>query len=201
MSDEPQLPEVPLPPATGQTPLRTPMSLQRVRSPDPLVLVIFGGTGDLARRKLMPALWKLKEDGLLPDEFCIVGNSREEIDDGEYRKRMRGALEEFSDAPDAGKWAAFEKHIFYIHGSTDDPRTFTTLRDRNLELLRHAGPEGLRRVGVHEERGEESVGHIQQPDDPFGRAKAAGRADFAARVKPDRHRYFDDVVIGGQSYR
>lgn len=41
-------------------------------------------------------------------------------------------------------------------------RTFTTLRDRNLELLRHAGPEGLRRVGVHEERGEESVGHMMR---------------------------------------
>ena len=89
MSDDPQLPDVPLPPATGETPLRTPMSLQRVRCPDPLVLVIFGGTGDLARRKLMPALWKLKEDGLLPDEFCIVGNSREDFCEDVYRDRMR----------------------------------------------------------------------------------------------------------------
>ena len=72
MSDDPRLPDVPLPPATGETPLRTPMAtpMQRVRCPDPLVLVIFGGTGDLARRKLMPALWKLKADGLLPDEFA-----------------------------------------------------------------------------------------------------------------------------------
>ncbi|HYR08414.1 MAG TPA: glucose-6-phosphate dehydrogenase, partial [Longimicrobium sp.] len=132
MSDEPRLPDVPLPPATGETPLRTPMAtpFQRVRCPDPLVLVIFGGTGDLARRKLMPALWKLKADGLLPDEFCIVGNSREDIDEAEYRERMRGALEEFADAPDAGEWAEFEKHVYYVHGSTDDPQTFITLREK-----------------------------------------------------------------------
>ena len=101
MSDEPDLPDVPLPPPAGETPLRTPMAtpLQRVRTPDPLALVIFGGTGDLARRKLMPALWKLKADGLLPDAFCIVGNSREDIGEDEFRARMRGALEEFAQAP------------------------------------------------------------------------------------------------------
>ncbi|HEU4884986.1 MAG TPA: glucose-6-phosphate dehydrogenase, partial [Longimicrobium sp.] len=132
MSGDPQLPDVPLPPATGETPLRTSMAapMARVRCPDPLVLVIFGGTGDLARRKLMPALWKLKMDGLLPDEFCIVGNSREEIDEAEYRKRMRAALEEFAEAPDAAAWAEFEKHIYYVYGSTDDPQTFITLREK-----------------------------------------------------------------------
>jgi glucose-6-phosphate 1-dehydrogenase len=132
MSDAPQLPDVPAPPAQGETPLRTPMAapFQRVRRPDPLVLVIFGGTGDLARRKLMPAIWKLKQDGLLPDEFCIVGNAREDIDDAEYRKRMRAALEEFAEAPDAKEWEAFEGHISYVYGSTDDPQTFVTLRER-----------------------------------------------------------------------
>ncbi|HEY0019185.1 MAG TPA: glucose-6-phosphate dehydrogenase [Longimicrobium sp.] len=130
MSDDPQLPEVPLPPATGETPLRTPMAspMARVRCPDPLVLVIFGGTGDLARRKLMPALWKLKADGLLPDEFAIVGNSREDIDETAFRERMRGALEEFAEAPDAAEWEAFAKHIYYVHGSTDNPQTFQDLR-------------------------------------------------------------------------
>ena len=102
MTDGTPLPDVPLPPAAGETPLRTPMAapFQRVRTPDPLALVIFGGTGDLARRKLMPALWKLKADGLLPDEFCIVGNSREDISEDDYRERMRGALEEFAEAPE-----------------------------------------------------------------------------------------------------
>jgi glucose-6-phosphate 1-dehydrogenase len=146
MSDDPALPEVPLPPAQGETPLRTPMAapFQRVRRPDPLVLVIFGGTGDLARRKLIPALWKLREDGLLPDEFAIVGNSREEIDDAEFRRRMREALDEFANAPDAGKWAEFERRIFYVYGSTDDPQTFQTLHKRLGEIDGEHGTRGNR---------------------------------------------------------
>ncbi|HEX6368785.1 MAG TPA: glucose-6-phosphate dehydrogenase [Longimicrobium sp.] len=146
MSDDPHLPDVPLPPATGETPLRTPMAspFQRVRCPDPLALVIFGGTGDLARRKLMPALWKLRADGLLPDEFCIVGNSREDIDEAEYRGRMRDALEEFAEAPQAGEWAEFEKHVHYVHGSTDDPQTFIDLRERLEAADREHGTRGNR---------------------------------------------------------
>ena len=146
MSDDPRLPEVPLPPATGETPLRTPMAspFQRVRCPDPLVLVIFGGTGDLARRKLMPALWKLKADGLLPDEFSIVGNSREDIDDAEFRARMHGALEEFAEAPDAGEWEEFAKRIYYVHGSTDDPQTFQDLRTRLEAVDAEHGTKGNR---------------------------------------------------------
>ncbi|MBW3570361.1 MAG: glucose-6-phosphate dehydrogenase [Gemmatimonadetes bacterium] len=146
MSDDPHLPDVPPAPAAGETPLRTSLAtpFQRVRTPDPLALVIFGGTGDLARRKLMPALWKLKEDGLLPDAFCIVGNSREDIDDAEYRQRMRAALEEFADAPDAGEWEEFARRIFYVHGSTDDPRTFAALRERLDEADREHGTRGNR---------------------------------------------------------
>ena len=146
MSDDPSLPDVPLPPAQGETPLRTPMAapFQRVRQPDPLALVIFGGTGDLARRKLMPALWKLKADGLLPDQFAIVGNSREQIDDAEYRRRMREALDEFADAPDAGEWAEFEKRIFYVYGSTDDPQTFQVLHKRLAEIDDQHGTRGNR---------------------------------------------------------
>jgi glucose-6-phosphate 1-dehydrogenase len=146
MTDGTPLPDVPLPPAVGETPLRTPMAapFQRVRTPDPLALVIFGGTGDLARRKLMPALWKLRQNGLLPDGFAIVGNSREDIDDDEYRKRMHGALEEFAEAPDPGEWAAFAKRMVYVHGSTDDPRTFQALRERLEEVDREHGTRGNR---------------------------------------------------------
>lgn len=146
MSDVPNLPDVPAAPPQGETPLRTNLSapMQRVRVPDPLVLVIFGGTGDLARRKLMPALWKLKQDGLLPEAFAIVGNSREDIDDEEYRERMHGALEEFADAPDAGEWKAFAERIAYVHGSTDDPQTFVELGRRMEEMDQAHGTAGNR---------------------------------------------------------
>ena len=146
MSDVPNLPDVPAAPPQGETPLRTNLSapMQRVRVPDPLVLVIFGGTGDLARRKLMPAIWKLRQDGLLPEEFAIVGNSREDIDDEEFRRRMHGALEEFAEAPDAGEWTKFAARMAYVHGSTDDPQTFVELRERLEAMDRDFGTAGNR---------------------------------------------------------
>jgi glucose-6-phosphate 1-dehydrogenase len=146
MTDEAELPDVPSAPPQGETPLRTPMQdpLQRVKVPDPLAIVIFGGTGDLARRKLMPALWKLQADGLLPKEFAIVGNSREDIDDDTYRERMHAALEEFAEAPDADAWAEFARRIVYVHGSTDDPSTFVELGRRMEEMDREFGTAGNR---------------------------------------------------------
>ena len=140
MTEEADLPDVPSAPPQGETPLRTPMQdpLQRVKVPDPLAIVIFGGTGDLARRKLMPALWKLQTDGLLPAEFAVVGNSREDIDDDTYRERMHAALEEFAEPPDPDAWAEFARRIVYVHGSTDDPSTFVGLGKRLEEMDREA---------------------------------------------------------------
>ena len=191
----PDLPDVPAAPAQGETPLRTPMQdpMQRVRIPDPLVLVIFGGTGDLARRKLMPALWRLQQDGLLPEGFAIVGNSREELDDEGYRERMRGGLEEFARAPDAEAWAAFSQRIFYVYGSTDDPATFVHLASRLKQIDGEHGTGGNRLFylalppGVIEQTAEGlgRAGLVCHPEDrcwtriivekPFGRDLASAR--------------------------
>jgi glucose-6-phosphate 1-dehydrogenase len=176
MTNEAGLPDVPSAPPQGETPLRTPMQdpLQRVKVPDPLVMVIFGGTGDLARRKLMPALWKLQTDGLLPPEFAIVGNSREELDDDTYRERMRDALEEFADAPDADAWAEFSRRIVYAGGSTDDAATFVDLGRRLEEMDREHGTAGNRLFylalppGIIEQTAEGlgRAGLVRHPDEP-----------------------------------
>jgi glucose-6-phosphate 1-dehydrogenase len=146
MTDDPRLPHVPSPAPHGETPLRTPMAepLGRIRIPDPLVLVIFGGTGDLARRKLMPALWKLRTAGLLPEAFAIVGNAREEMDDDAYRQRMHDALAEFAEAPDPAAWAEFAARIFFVGGSTDGAATFDALGKRLGEIDRDHGTRGNR---------------------------------------------------------
>ncbi|HEX6910629.1 MAG TPA: glucose-6-phosphate dehydrogenase [Longimicrobium sp.] len=221
MTDEADLPHVPSAPAQGETPLRTPMSepMGRVRTPGPLVLVIFGGTGDLARRKLMPALWKLKTDGLLPDAFAIVGNSREEIDDDSYRQRMHGALVEFAEAPDAAAWKEFASRIFYVYGSTDNPQTFVELRRRLEEVDRDHGTGGNRLYylalppGIIEQTAEGlgRAGLVCHPDDdcwtriivekPFGRDLASARqlnADLT-RVFEERQIFRIDHYLGKET--
>ena len=65
------------------------------RIPDPCALVIFGASGDLTRRKLVPAIWHLEELGRLPEEFVLVGVARTEMEDDGFRQLMRESLEEF----------------------------------------------------------------------------------------------------------
>ena len=65
------------------------------RTPEPCVLVIFGASGDLTRRKIFPALYALAYRRLLPERFAVVGNARSEWTDDEFRDRMEHALREF----------------------------------------------------------------------------------------------------------
>jgi glucose-6-phosphate 1-dehydrogenase len=221
MTEEAELPDVPPAPPQGETPLRTPMAepMGRVRMPDPHVLVIFGATGDLARRKLMPALWKLKTDGLLPDTFAIVGNSREELDDDTYRERMRGALEEFAEAPDAEAWKEFASRMVYVYGSTDNPQTFVHLARRLEEVDGAHGTAGNRLYylalppGIIEQTAEGlgRAGLVCHPDDdcwtriivekPFGRDLASARqlnADLT-RVFAERQIFRIDHYLGKET--
>ncbi|TAN60322.1 MAG: glucose-6-phosphate dehydrogenase, partial [Magnetospirillum sp.] len=68
----------------------------RYQVPEGCALVIFGASGDLTRRKLLPALYALAHDGLLPDRFAVIGFARREKDHEAFRAEMRGAVEQFS---------------------------------------------------------------------------------------------------------
>jgi glucose-6-phosphate 1-dehydrogenase len=72
--------------------------------PDDHVVVLFGATGDLARRKLLPGLFRLAQAGLMPERYRIVGAARAALDDGAFRNFAREALDEFgrTDATAAG---------------------------------------------------------------------------------------------------
>src|SRR5471032_2513816 len=80
----------------------------------PHVLVLFGATGDLARRKLLPGLFHLAQAGLLP-EYRIVGTSLDDLDDDGFRSYARGALDEFAHhgIPDED-WDDFSGRLFYV---------------------------------------------------------------------------------------
>jgi glucose-6-phosphate 1-dehydrogenase len=91
----------------------------------PATLVIFGVTGDLARRLLMPALVNLRREGLITDELNILGLGKQDLDD----EALRRALAEFVDAADPA-WKKLRARIFYLRGNFGDDDTYRALADR-----------------------------------------------------------------------
>jgi glucose-6-phosphate 1-dehydrogenase len=126
----------------GANPLR--VGLEAERAPAPCSIVIFGGTGDLARRKLLPALYNLALDGLLPP-CAVVGLSRGDLDDGAYRKAARDSVERHSRRPlEEGAWGNFERLVHYVAGSFDDPAAYARLGERLQAMEREHGLPGHR---------------------------------------------------------
>ena len=114
-------------------------------SPPPQTLVVFGASGDLARRKLLPALYDLAYEGLMPQRYAIVGTGGRDLPDAEFRNRARGGVEEFSrHRLDEGRWQAFEQGLSYVPAPLDDPAAFGTLREHLAALDVQLGAEGRR---------------------------------------------------------
>src|SRR5438105_5105064 len=87
----------------------------------PCALVIFGASGDLTRRLLIPAVYHLKRAGLLPDAFCIIGVSRTQATSEVLQQNLRKALTEFSKDPiDDSAWNWLAQRIRYLPGDLDD---------------------------------------------------------------------------------
>src|SRR4029077_10149517 len=81
---------------------------------EPVTIVIFGGAGDLARRKLLPALYNLHVDGLLPPRIAIAGVGRKPMSDDEYRAFAKAGVAKFSRRPiDEATWAIFAEALFF----------------------------------------------------------------------------------------
>ena len=98
-------------------------------------VVIFGATGDLTRRKLLPALFQLWCKERLPDSFRIVGFARREFSDDEFRELMGDGVREFGDlAVRTGEWEAFVRNVFYVRGELESPESYVGLRRRLEEL-------------------------------------------------------------------
>src|SRR5271154_2439754 len=88
--------------------------------PQPCQLVIFGAAGDLSWRKLLPAVYNLNADGVLPSNFAVVGfGLGSEGDPDEWiRARARDGIQRFSrQTLDEGHWADFSRALFYVSGS------------------------------------------------------------------------------------
>jgi glucose-6-phosphate 1-dehydrogenase len=94
--------------------------------------VIFGANGDLTKRKLIPALYRLAYDRRLPAGIAILGNSRTDLSDEAFRDRMREALAEFlDDTPfDQQLWDDFSRSLFYVSGDVHDPDLYSKIARR-----------------------------------------------------------------------
>ncbi|MBM4122745.1 MAG: glucose-6-phosphate dehydrogenase [Nitrospira sp.] len=96
---------------------------------EPCTVIIFGGSGDLARRRLLPALYNLLLDGLLPANFAVLGLGRKSLTDQEFRAIAREGVTTFSrQALDEPQWKDFERHLFYRSADIDDPASYHDIK-------------------------------------------------------------------------
>ncbi len=129
---------------TEPNPLREGLDQERV--PEPSCLVIFGASGDLTQRKLVPGLYSLAHDGLLPSGQTIVGIARAEMSDEAFRKAMREACDKHARTRpvDDAVWERFAQGLFYVQGEFADRAAYQRLRARLEEFDRTRGTGGRR---------------------------------------------------------
>ena len=89
----------------------------------PVLFVLFGATGDLAKRLVLPAFYRLACEGLLPKQWLLVGNGRGDVAHEDFRAHVHDALAEFGPHPGQKEWDAFAERVFFAGGgfSTDSP--------------------------------------------------------------------------------
>src|SRR5512146_868359 len=127
-----------------ENPLREGIRLER--TPDPCVMIIFGASGDLTKRKLMPALYNLWRERFLPAGFSVVGFSRTDMNDAQYRAAMKQAVEQFGDQGplNSEAWDNFAEGLFYLSAHPGHPEDYASLASRLEEIDRQRGTNGNR---------------------------------------------------------
>jgi len=134
---------MPVPISPGVNPLRLPSDRRLNRIAGPSTLVIFGVTGDLSRKKLMPAVYDLANRGLLPPGFGLVGFARREWSDQDFEKVVRDAVAEHARTPfDQEVWRQLRAGIRFVEGEFTDDAAFDRLRDTLRELDESRGTMG-----------------------------------------------------------
>jgi glucose-6-phosphate 1-dehydrogenase len=116
------------------------------RVPAPCAMVIFGASGDLTERKLVPALYYLSRAGLLPDGFSMIGCAKTPYTDESFRDKMQKAVKKYLDLPDADHEAirAFTKDVHYISDDFGDAKAYDQLKKLLDELDQQRGTSGNR---------------------------------------------------------
>jgi glucose-6-phosphate 1-dehydrogenase len=128
----------------AENPLRVGMRLERAA--EPCAVVIFGASGDLARRKLIPALYRLVQERLLPAEFAIVGLGRTPMSDEEFREKMKAAVVEFSESKEVDEevWRSFAAKLQFLPSDIGRPECYAELARRLEKVDAEHGTGGNR---------------------------------------------------------
>jgi glucose-6-phosphate 1-dehydrogenase len=130
----------------------------QLRPADSCAFVIFGAMGDLTKRKLLPSLYNLRANGLLPRNVVIVGVARRPLDNKGYREHANQVLREFATRPvEDAVWADYLERIHYVKGDFNDPATYQGIRT----ALEHA-------TQVHGISGN-ALFYLATPPDEFGK--------------------------------
>jgi glucose-6-phosphate 1-dehydrogenase len=124
-------------------PLRSPSDYRLNRIAGPSSLVIFGVTGDLSRKKLMPAVYDLANRGLLPPGFALVGFARRDWDNEDFMQVVHDAVKEYARTEfHEDVWAQLAEGIRFVPGTFDDDKAFELLKETIEELDRERGTMG-----------------------------------------------------------
>ncbi len=114
-------------------------------TPEPCAVVIFGATGDLTHRKLMPSLFRLARLGLIPPEVAVVGVARRPKTDEVFRREMADAVQAAAaPAADRSLWERFAQGLYYVQAEFGDPDGYERLRGVLTRLDRERGTGGNR---------------------------------------------------------
>src|SRR5262249_29764082 len=115
-----------------------------VAAGDPCTIVLFGASGDLTKRLLIPTLYNLACDGLLPERFAVIGFARDELSTEEFRTRMSAAIEQFNTRKgvDAAVWGHIVERLYYLQGDFADPAAYRRLTEKLAEVQPRHGTGG-----------------------------------------------------------
>lgn len=156
-----------------ENPLREGIRLEKTA--EPCVVVIFGASGDLTKRKLVPALYRLMQERLLPAEFAIIGAARTEMTTEDFRQKMKESVAQFSESKtvDDAVWDSFAKGMYYLTldiGTAEDYQKLGALLEQ-----------------VDRERGTQGNRVFYLSTAPFLYAEAVKQLGEAGLVKEDGH--------------
>jgi glucose-6-phosphate 1-dehydrogenase len=186
----------------GGNPLRDNLRIEA--TPGPTALVIFGASGDLTRRKLLPAIYHLARNYRLPARFTVIGVSRSQMDDEAFRTQFRDSLQEFAGVKGDDEVArSLERRLFYIGGETNDRAVYARIKTMLAEM---GGQEGALfylaippsvYAGVIEQLGRAGLSSAAPPawrrvivEKPFGTDLASAR-ELNALI----HQHFEEEQV------
>jgi len=192
---------------TADNPLREGIRLERTAGP--CTVVIFGASGDLTKRKLVPALYRLVQQRLVPAEFAIIGQARTAQTNDEFRDKMKASVAQFSEEKkvDDEVWRSFAQGLYYLTsdiGNADDYRKLSELLDQ-IDKERGTGGNRLFYLSVAPRFYAEAVAQLGKAgltkpkpgswvrviiEKPFGSDLASAR-----QLNHDIHEWLDESQI------